>query len=144
MKKIIFAMLFLTGISLASASSSLGLSILPKGKILGTIKLNHNHSNSGYYKITLDLTIADNHSQVHYSSSMKGAYSSYFNKIYIEDRGSDSKIDTITSVNAEITFHTCTDKSFSSCSIIKQQNLQIDYSDNVFTGIFPNSFDITV
>lgn len=127
-----------------SASSSLKLMPIKMGKVLGTIKLNHNGPAAGYHKITLNYTITDGNTQISGKSTLTGAYSTYFNTDYILDEPRDSEIEVITSATADITFETCTDKSYNSCSIIGHHNLKIDYTGNTITGIFPNNFNITV
>lgn len=145
MKKIIFSTLFLSQMVLASSASNLSLLPYSNGKVLGTIKLNHLPSASGYFKIDLLFTSSDalgHGSRVF--QSMNGAYNTYFNKVYLVDRPSESPIVTFSSVNADITFQTCTDKSYSSCSVIDKHDFKIDYVGNTITGIFPTMFDIFV
>lgn len=144
MKKIIFAALFLSSISVASASSSLKLTTMSSGKVLGTIKLNHNASNTGYYKIIMESTISDGHSQIRRTSTVKGIYNTYFNKYYIVDSQEDSLKSAINLALADVSFEICSDKSFSSCTTVKKQSIKINYSADTITGIFPNSFDVSV
>ena len=144
MKKIILAIFCFSGVSLASASSLLSLSPYPSDVVLGTIKLNHAGSTSAFYKIDLHFIISDGVYQTTSHSTMKGGYSNYSNKSYIVDKQSETNIKNIIAVKANLIIQTCTDNSFTSCAIVKQQDLNIDYSGDLITSIAPNSFDVTI
>jgi hypothetical protein len=147
MKKILMFISLLFSAVTSLATSSLDITSFPKSyPILASINLSHNDPTiSGYFKIVLDYAIRDNtqensHSQV----TIRGEYSSYFNKKYIVDLPSDRMKGDIASVNAALTFYTCVDKAFNFCSIVEHYRLAVDFTGDKITALYPDKFDINL
>ena len=145
-KKFIFAVLGLSIASMASATTSSNLKLMPfnSGKVLGTVNLNHFGSTPGYFKIVFKFSKTDGHTTRSINSKTTGVYNKFFAKNYIVDEPNDSTMGNITSANASISIETCTDKTFNSCSIVKEQEITIDLNANTITSISPNKLDVTI
>lgn len=146
MKRFTLTMICLATVSMASAATSSNLKLVPfnSGKLLGTVKLNHFGSNPGYYRIVFKFAKTDGHISRTTTARLTGVYNKFFDKNYIVDAPDESAIETITDASASISFESCTDKTFSSCSIIKQQDIKVDFNGSTITAISPNNFDVTV
>ncbi len=110
--------------------------------VLGTIKVVK--GTNAYYKMDLYLTITDGSLEYKSHIDSKSAYHPFLDKTYIVSRLNPAPMGAIVKAEAQLIIQSCLTKEFQSCSVVKQEYLNLDIADNKIVGIIPNQIDVTL
>ncbi|MBP6918956.1 MAG: hypothetical protein KBB94_08575 [Legionellaceae bacterium] len=142
MKKISTLFLALFSVSTAFAAPNLVLKPFNQNNSLGTIKIIK--GTNAFYKIDLYFMVADESNEFESHIETQGAYHPFLDKRYIVNQPTSTPIGKIIRSEAKLIVQSCSTKSFTECSVVKQEYLNLDVNESDITGIIPNQIEVTL
>lgn len=128
-----------------SAHACLDISSFRSAQTLATVKFNHTPGvGTPYYRVTFDARLAEQDHVQTENSVLTGAYSRYFNSLYIAEKPCDEPVGSISAADAHILFESCTDNSFKQCSPISNTDFEVRFNGNIITSLTPSSIEVTL
>lgn len=142
MKKILLILLSGLVCSNVWAAPSLTIKAFRQGNVLATIMVTK--SMNAFYKTDLYFTLQDNEHEFSTHTSSTAAYHPFFANAYILNAPTNTPINTIVKAEAKLIIQSCTSKEFDSCTIVKEEYLNLEIADNDIKAITPNIIDVVI
>lgn len=139
MKKI-FLTLSLLGLSTAWAAPNLVIKPFNQGNSLAVVKIAKGMNS--FYKMDLYFSVSDGDHKFSSHSETKAAFHPFFDKSYIVNQPSATPVGDIVKTEAKLIVQSCTNKDFDSCTIVKEEYLNIEIVDNDIKAITPKHIDV--
>lgn len=142
MKKITLLLLSVLVCSNVWAAPSLTIKAFKQGHVLATIRVTK--SMNAFYKTDLYFTLQDNEHEFSSHGESKAIYHPFFANSYIVNEPTSTPINSIVKAEAKLIIQSCTSKECDSCSIVKEEYLNLDIVDNDIKAITPNIIDVVI